>query len=166
MTRTNINRTNELALEIHRSIFGDPWHGTATKEILNGISVEYAFRRPITSGHNIIELTLHLDAWTEEVLSRFTGNPAKEPAMGDWPPPQEQTEEYWLAVKQKLFSDTNKLIETVKSFPENKLDEILGEERNITLGTGFSFEGLIIGLVQHNAYHSGQIALLKKILTM
>lgn len=82
--------------------------------------------------------------------------------MGDWPTPKNKTEEYWQAVKEKLFADTNKLIAVIKKFPEDKLDGIVGGERNAPLGTGFSFEGLIIGLVQHNAYHSGQIALLKK----
>ena len=82
--------------------------------------------------------------------------------MGDWPIPVDKTEKYWNAVKQKLFADTNKLIAAIKKFPEDKLDEIIGKERNAPIGTGSSFEGLIIGLVQHNAYHSGQIALLKK----
>lgn len=55
-----------------------------------------------------------------------------------------------------------KLISVVQKFPEEKLEKIVGGERNIPLGTGFSFEGLILGLVQHNAYHLGQISLLKK----
>ena len=157
-----MNRTNKLAEELHRSVFGDPWHGESVKEILTGITVVQAFSKPISSAHNIIELTLHLDAWIEEILSRFNGNISTEPSMGDWPTPRETTEEYWQAVKQKLFTDTNKLITVINLFPEERLDEIVGGERNVQLGTGFSFESLIIGLVQHNAYHSGQIAFLKK----
>ena len=157
-----MNRANKLAEELHRSVFGDPWHGGSVKEILTGINVEQAFQKPIPSAHNIIELTLHLDAWTEEVLSRFNGNVSAEPSIGEWPTPKDKTEEYWQAVKQKLFADTNKLIAVIKKFPEDRFDEIIGGERNAQLGTGLSFEGLIIGLVQHNAYHSGQIALLKK----
>lgn len=158
-----MNRSEKLSNELYNSVFGDPWHGSQIKKILEDIPVENAFLKPIPSAHNIIELTLHIDAWTEEVLSRFNGNISEEPTMGDWPKPKENIEEYWQTVKQKLFADTNKLIAVIKNFPENKLDELVGEERNISLGTGFSFEGLIIGLVQHNAYHGGQIALLKKI---
>lgn len=157
-----MTRTEKIFVELYNSVFGDPWHGSSVKYILEKISLEKAFHKPISSAHNIIELTLHLDAWTEEVLSRINGNISTEPSMGDWPIPKDKTEEYWQAVKQKLFANTNKLIAVIKEFPNDKLDEIVGGERNAPLGTGFSFEGLIIGLVQHNAYHSGQIALLKK----
>lgn len=157
-----MNRSEKLSTELYNSVFGDPWHGTCLKDIVNGISSEQANKRSIQSAHNIIELTLHISSWTEEILKRFNGNQPSPPEMGDWPQPKSQSKEYWKEVVQTLYVGTNKLIEVVKKFPEDKLDEIIGEERNAPLGTGFSFEGLIIGLVQHNAYHSGQIALLKK----
>ncbi len=157
-----MTRPEKLSVELYNSVFGDPWHGICLKDILESISFEQVNKKSIPSAHNIIELILHLDAWTEEVLNRFNGNVSAEPLMGDWPAPLFQTVEYWQAVKQKLFADTNKLIAVIKKFPEDRLDEINGGERNAQLGTGFSFEGLIIGLVQHNAYHSGQIALLNK----
>ncbi len=157
-----MNRSEKLSNELYNSVFGDPWHGSPIKNILEGISFEKAFLKPIPYAHNIIELTLHLNAWIEETLSRFNGKIPAEPIMGDWPTPKDNNEVYWQTVKQKLFADTNRLIAVIKKFPEDKLDELIGGERNISLGTGFSFEGLIIGLVQHNAYHAGQIALLKK----
>ncbi|MCX6175183.1 MAG: DinB family protein [Ignavibacteriales bacterium] len=157
-----MNRSEKLSVELHNSVFGDPWHGACLKDVLENISFKQANKRSIPSAHNIIELTSHLNSWTEEILKRFNGGQPSLPTMGDWPTPKYKTEEYWQAVKQKLFADTNKLIAVIKKFPEDKLDEIVGGERNATLGTGFSFEGFIIGLVQHNAYHSGQIALLKK----
>jgi len=132
------------------------------ENVLDNIPPDKVFLKPISSAHNIIELTLHLNAWTEEALSRINGNASAEPIMGDWPLPVDKTEEYWNTVKQKLFTDTNKLIAAIKVFRENKLDEIVDKERNAPLGTGSSFEGLVTGLIQHNAYHSGQIALLKK----
>jgi len=155
-------RSEKLSVELYKSVFGDPWHGSSLEEVLKNIPFEKVFYKPISSAHNIIELTLHISAWIEEALSRIRGNNPSEPSMGDWPIPQFQTEEYWQTVKHKLFADTNKLINVIKELHEEKLDEIVGGERNAPLGTGFSFEGLIIGLIQHNAYHSGQIALLKK----
>jgi uncharacterized damage-inducible protein DinB len=157
-----MTRTNKLSKELNNSIFGDPWHGASAVAILNGISVHQAIQRPITSAHSIIELILHLTAWTEEILRRFNGNNPSEPQMGDWPSPENYSDEYWTSVKQNLYDATNKLISAIQGFPEEMLDKIIGRERNISLGTGFSFEGLIMGLVQHNAYHLGQISLLKK----
>ncbi len=159
-----MNRSEKLSIELHNSVFGDPWHGTCLKDILENISFKQADKRSIPSAHNVIELTLHINSWTEEILKRLNGGKPSLPAMGDWPTSKDKSEEYWQAVKQKIFDDTNKLIAVIKNFPEEKLDETVGGERNISLGTGFSFEGLIIGLVQHNAYHAGQIALLKKLI--
>ncbi|MHB8906440.1 MAG: DinB family protein [Melioribacteraceae bacterium] len=157
-----MTRAENLSNELYNSIFGEPWYGSSAMSILQEISVEQAFRKPIPSAHNIIELTLHVTAWIEETLSRFNGNKPSEPQIGDWPIPENKTEEYWNTVKRNLYDVTNKLISVVQKFPEEKLEKIVGGERNIPLGTGFSFEGLILGLVQHNAYHLGQISLLKK----
>ena len=159
-----MTRSENLSNELYNSIFGEPWYGSSAISILQNISVEQAFQKPIPSAHNIIELTLHITAWTEDVLSRLNRNKPSEPQIGDWPVPENKTEEYWNTVKQNLFDTTNKLISVVQKFPEEKLDEILGGERNDLLGTGFPFEGLISGIVQHNAYHLGQISLLKKFL--
>jgi len=157
-----MTRAEKLSDELKRSVFADPWHGSSVKDVLEGITSEQAFQKPISSAHNIIELTLHINAWTEEVLSRINGNAPALPANGDWPEPQNHSDEYWQAIKQNLFINTNKLIAALNNFPKEKLDEVTVAERNQHLGTGFSFEGLIIGLVQHNAYHAGQIALIKK----
>ncbi|MCX6169683.1 MAG: DinB family protein [Ignavibacteriales bacterium] len=157
-----MTRAKKLSDELYNSIFGDPWYGSSATDILREISIEQAFRKPIPSAHSIIELTLHITAWTEEILSRFNGNKPSEPQIGDWPTPENYTEKYWVTVKQNLFDATNKLISVLKKFPEEQLDTIIGGERNVSLGTGFSLEGLILGLVEHNSYHLGQISLLKK----
>lgn len=157
-----MNRNEKLCDELSRSVLGDPWHGASLKIILDGITFEHVFHKPISNAHNIIELTLHITAWTKEVNSRFLGNEPALPQMGDWPEPQNTTEEYWNSVKQDLFDSTNELITSINKFPEDKLDEVIGVERLAHLGTGFSFGNLIYGLVQHNAYHGGQIAILNK----
>ena len=38
------------------------------------------------------------------------------------------------------------------------------DPRNRPLGTGVSYYELLHGIVQHDAYHAGQIAILKKVL--
>jgi hypothetical protein len=39
----------------------------------------------------------------------------------------------------------------------------VGNLRDAPLGTGTSFAAMISGLIQHNAYHAGQIAIMKKV---
>jgi uncharacterized damage-inducible protein DinB len=38
------------------------------------------------------------------------------------------------------------------------------DPRNRELGTGVSYYELLHGIVQHDAYHSGQIAIVRKVL--
>jgi hypothetical protein len=159
-----MNRSEKLANELHMSVFNDPWHGASLKVILESVKFNQAFARPVKNAHNIVELALHIDAWTTEVLSRIQGNTPADPAIGDWPAPEFETEKYWNSVKKNIYVHSNELIAAVKNLPEEKLDKIVGAERNPALGTGYSYETMIIGLLQHNTYHSGQISILKKLL--
>ncbi len=156
-------KTNQkLAEELHRSVFKDPWHGSSLKEIFENIPYEKVYARPIPNAHNIIELALHIDAWTQEVLSRLNGNQPGDPHTGDWPKPTSDSNGYWDATKQSIYDNFNKLMEKLKETSDERLSTIVGAERNPALGTGYTFETMVIGLFQHNAYHGGQISLLKK----
>ncbi|MCL4550491.1 MAG: hypothetical protein M1495_18220 [Bacteroidetes bacterium] len=64
--------------------------------------------------------------------------------------------------EQQLHDNTNKLIEALKRFPAEKLSQIVGSEGNAVSATGYTYEFMISGLLQHNAYDGGQISLLKK----
>jgi uncharacterized damage-inducible protein DinB len=157
-----MTRVEKLSNEVFRSVFGDPWHGVSVSEILKDIPVSAAIQKPAPGAHSIIELVLHLTAWTEEVLSRFNGNPPAEPSRGDWPNPEKSTDEYWESVKNALYESSKKLMEAVLNSPDGLLDSPAEAERVPALGTGFTPEELIYGVVQHNAYHMGQISLLNK----
>jgi len=156
-------QTNKrLAAELFRSVFQDPWHGASLRDVLESCPIKKIFQKPIANTHSIIELVLHVNSWTEEILSRLEGNLPSEPINGDWPISKNETEEYWDEVKMNLYTNTKKLISVLENISDEKLNKIVGEERNAPLGTGFTFEEMIVGLLQHNAYHAGQISLLKK----
>lgn len=153
---------NKLADEFYSSVFGNPWHGSSTKEILENIPAEQALKHPVPNAHSIIEILLHMWAWTEEVNSRLCGGIPNGPAMGDWPNLSDFQKLSWTEIKKQFFNESQNIINTIKNFPEERLDEIVGLDRNAPLGTGISFASMILGLIQHNAYHSAQISLLKK----
>ncbi len=152
----------KLIKEIHDSVFGDPWHGPSIQKIFEDIAEEEAYSKPFEYVHNILELTLHMWAWTEEVKNRIEGKEPSEPEMGDWPDIKEYQNESWYSIKNKLFDSTEKLIESIKKFPGNKFSEMAGNFRDAPLGTGTTYEAMIMGLVQHNAYHGGQVSMLMK----
>ena len=47
---------------------------------------------------------------------------------------------------------------------DQRLLEPTNDPRSRPLGTGVSYYELLHGIVQHDAYHSGQIAIIKKVL--
>jgi uncharacterized damage-inducible protein DinB len=55
-----------------------------------------------------------------------------------------------------------RLLAQVRALPESRLHEATNDSRDRPLGTGVSYYVLLHGLVQHDVYHAGQIALLKR----
>ena len=54
------------------------------------------------------------------------------------------------------------LASRMRDFPDARLGERVGQQRDPALGTGSTYYVMLHGAVQHNLYHAGQIALLRK----
>jgi uncharacterized damage-inducible protein DinB len=144
---------------LNRSVLSDPWYGSSLRDVLADVSAAEAEAHPLVNAHSIIEIVLHIGAWIEEVDSRLRGEPASLPDSGDWPDGYT-----WPAAKAKLEVAHSSLLRSLKRFREDRLQELVGIDRDPSLGTGISFEAMLIGLAQHHAYHCGQIVLLKRML--
>ena len=116
----------------------------------------------IPNGKSIWELVLHMTGWKREVAKRLSGSPAGMPDEGDWPAVGETTEARWRATLQGLEAAHEALVDAVRNVPESKLYEPTRDLRNTPLGTGVSYYELLHGIVQHDVYHAGQIAILRK----
>ncbi len=161
-----MTEAERLIDQLERAHDGDPWHGSPIKENLKGITAEQAARRPPNGAHSIWELVLHATGWRNEVARRATGAPAQDPEQGDWPAVGDPTPERWKAALTALDASHARLVEVVRTMSDAKLLEPTNDPRNRELGTGVTYYELLHGIVQHDAYHSGQIAILKKILNV
>jgi uncharacterized damage-inducible protein DinB len=148
--------------QLEREHEGDPWHGSPLRAILDGVDAAQASRKPIPDAHSIWELVLHMTGWKREVARRLTGAPAGEPPDGDWPEPGQPTAERWQSALAALEAAHRDLIARIETVTEDQLVEPTNDPRNRPLGTGVSYYVLLHGIVQHDVYHAGQIALLKK----
>ena len=68
-----MNELHRIQGQIVRSLDGEAWHGPALMEVLSGVDARAAIAHPIPSAHTIWEITLHLSASAELVLSRLIG---------------------------------------------------------------------------------------------
>jgi uncharacterized damage-inducible protein DinB len=148
--------------QLQREHSGDPWHGSPMLSILDGIDAARAAGKPVAGAHSIWELVLHVTGWKREVTRRLGGAPAGEPAEGDWPPVGDVTEARWQTALEDLSAAHRELVAAVDAVPESRLFEPTNDPRNRPLGTGVSYYVLLHGAVQHDVYHAGQIAILKK----
>lgn len=157
------SRTSRLIDEIHRAYDGDPWHGPSVVQILGGLTAAQVQARPDPAVHSMAEIVAHMTAWVVEVTRRVQGHPAADPVEGDWPLPRAVDDTGWAAQQLVLANAVARLIEAVAGFPEARWDDRVGDTRDAALGTGMTYEQTVLGLVQHLAYHGGQLALLKKL---
>jgi uncharacterized damage-inducible protein DinB len=153
--RAELSRLDE---QLGRALEGEAWHGPSVLEALEGVSAEQAAAHPIAGAHSIWELVLHLCGTYGLVLRRLGGDGRQLTESEDWPPVPEPSAENWgdsIGVLKKLNEE---LRHAVRSFHEARLDQPLVPDAPYTAYTQF------IGVTQHNLYHAGQIALLKKAL--
>jgi hypothetical protein len=73
----------------------------------------------------------------------------------DWPPVANVSETAWLRAMENLQRSEARLAEMVDGLADDQL-------AGMVAGKGYSLYFLLHGVVQHNVYHAGQIALLKK----
>ena len=157
-----MGEVHRLIEELRREYEGEPWHGSSTQSILHGVTAAQAAARILPEAHTIWEIVLHLTGWTQEVCKRLQGGKPQLPSEGDWPVVGSTGEAAWRGAQAALTAAHAELLTTLQEFPESGLQGIVEGTREVAAGPGVSFYVTLHGLVQHDAYHSGQIALLKK----
>jgi uncharacterized damage-inducible protein DinB len=148
--------TKRIASQLRRSYEGEAWHGPSLRELLEDVTAERAAAKPLAGTHSIWELVLHVDAWERAALAVVGGSRFDVLAGdADWPPLRETSAEAWQGALDRLESTTRELVAVIRAMDDARLEELAG-------GREFNLYFLLHGVVQHNLYHAGQIALLKK----
>jgi uncharacterized damage-inducible protein DinB len=150
--------------QFRRAHAGQPWYGPSRHSLLAGISAQEAAAHPISGAHSIWELVLHMTVWTREVSRRIGGAEPAIPPEGDWPAVGKVSREVWTAALQRLDEVHEELLAQVATLDPARLDSRVGTTTEPAVGTGVTVAGMIAGLGEHDAYHCGQIALLKRAL--
>jgi len=153
-----MKKTARIADELHRAFYGGAWHGDSLFKILRGVSAAQAAARPIRNAHSIWELVLHIAAWDGAVRKRMTGVSVRLSAAENFPAVTEISKAAWQKTLAQVRRVHDELIAAVEKFPEASLRKQVPGKR----GAHYNFYYMLHGVAQHEAYHAGQIALLKK----
>ena len=151
-----------IAEELRAGYDGSPWHGPSVAALLEPVDYAVAAARPIGHAHTIWELVLHITAWSGEVARRISGKPPGLPPEGDWPVPPAPTPAAWKQTLERLAQVRRDLESAVRALASARLDDVLGPVEESQETAGVTVRTMLYGLTQHDAYHSGQIALLRR----
>jgi len=150
-----LSETRRIEDQLRRAFEGEAWHGPAVKEVLAGVTARQAAARPIAAAHTIWEITAHIAAWEDAVRRRLAGERVELTDAEDWPRAGEGGERAWGELLARLEAGNRALREAILAFDESRLDQPPG-------GSPTPAYRLMHGAIQHDLYHAGQIAALKK----
>jgi len=151
-----MSQVEGLADQLERSFRGGAWHGPAVAETLAGVDESTAAARPILGAHSIWEIVHHLTVWNDVPRRRLDGEGLQNlSAEGDWPPVRDVSAGAWQAALTALEDAHAALHARVLDLADAQLDDPV-------TGSDPTVRGMLFGVLQHNAYHAGQITLLRK----
>lgn len=153
-----MSESTRIADQLRRAFEGEAWHGDSLLKILRGVTAAQAAARPLKNAHSIWELVLHIAAWDGAVRQHMTGVAVRLSATKNFPAVRDTSEAAWHDTLEYARRTHQELIEAVKKFPAASLAKQVPGKR----GAHYTFYYLLHGVVQHELYHAGQIALLKK----
>jgi uncharacterized damage-inducible protein DinB len=141
--------------QLQRAYEGNAWHGPSVREVLDGVTAAQA--QPVENAHSIWELVQHIAVWEDVGRRRLSGDRAQIAISSpeDWPPPEDTSEVAWEQAKAALDRGHQALVEAITNTPESRLNEPIFEGMSTVYVT-------LHGVIQHDLYHAGQIAILKK----
>jgi uncharacterized damage-inducible protein DinB len=150
------NRERDRILEqLKRAFEADAWSGPSVLEVLEGVTWERAAEKPIPEAHSIWEIVLHMTTWENVVRRRLMNETVNLTPEEDWPPVNEKTEAAWTGAVRALEAGHERLRQTAAKVQDGLLDQSPG-------GKYSTRYVLLHGIIQHDLYHAGQIAVLKK----
>jgi hypothetical protein len=133
---------------------GRAWHGPDFITLIKDVNVNEAKVRLLKGRHTIWEIVDHCTFWIEAVIEGVSGS--EMPVLSeveDWLPMGE-SEESWEGAVCRLKGAHNNLLTTLSEISIDLSTQVSGRDH--------TFRDMLYGLVHHNVYHMGQIAILRK----
>jgi uncharacterized damage-inducible protein DinB len=153
----NMTEINRILDQMDRAFSGEAWHGPSLQAVLDGITAEDASKHPVREAHSIWELVNHVGVWNKIVRQRLMGEVVAVNPEIDWPPVWEVSDVEWKRTLEDLKEWRAQLRKVVARLADDQLNERVVDEEYTTYF-------MLHGLIQHDLYHAGQIAILKKAL--
>ena len=151
-----MTETARIADQLRHAFEGGAWHGPSVLELLADVDAATAVAHPLPDVHSIWELVLHIAAWDDAVNRRIvTRKAVKLTDAQNFPPVKDKSKVAWNEALAGLEKTHVGLARTVAALPDARLTERVP-------GKSYNLYFMLHGVTQHELYHAGQIAILKK----
>lgn len=144
-----------IADQLRRAFDGGAWHGPAVMELLEDVDAAAAAAKPLPGVHSIWELVLHVAVWDGAALHRLKGEKWQPTGDANFPPVRKVSAAAWRKAVAETKRTHDTLVKTVAALPDTHLADRVPGKR-------YDFHHMLHGIAQHELYHAGQIAILKK----
>jgi len=134
---------------------GDPWLDVTLMGTLGSISAEQAARKQAHLPNSIWEIVQHVTHWRRNVLQRVQGQVIETPADNYFRPVTDSSVANWQRCIAELERSQEQWLQFLDGMDEADFDRLY-PANNTT-----RYEH-IQGIIQHDAYHLGQIVLMAK----
>jgi uncharacterized damage-inducible protein DinB len=158
MKNVSISETTRIADQLRRAFDGKAWHGPALLELLEDVDAATAAARPIADVHSIWELALHIAVWDAAGCRRLNGEKTQPKGEDNFPLVPAPTPANWRKAVRQVTNAHRMLVKMVEALPNSRLGERVPGKR-------YDVYHMLHGIVQHELYHAGQIAILKRALS-
>lgn len=156
-----MNEIELIVTKLKLTFNGSAWHGPSFMSVLNGVDKAQARARRIEKRHTIWEIVNHCSYWMEAVTRALHGE--RMPGIAsteDWPQ-MGKTDEDWTKAQERLKKAYEALVSSIKDLNKSLLTREIHSSFQGKFFT-YTYRKMLHGISDHNTYHAGQIALLRK----
>ena len=151
-----MSEVEQISKQLKRSFEGKAWHGPSVLEVLDGVTATVAAAPSHGGAHRIWDIVAHMATWKTAVAGWLSGDRTQPGDVENWRSITDTSAAAWQKLLEELRAAHEKLTAEVAKLSDERLRERLWENMP-------SVYTLLHGIVHHDLYHAGQIALLKKV---
>ncbi len=151
-------KVSQLVAQFTAIYDGQPWYGDSICQILESITPAKAYWQPTNGSHSIAQIISHVIYWRQSLVKRLDGDLEYKPSMGsgdNWKSNEQLKKVGWKSLMNSLAESQAQLLTLLAKQKDSMLKKKYSDK--------VTFQELINGILQHDLYHTGQIAYLKSI---
>ncbi len=147
---------NRIADQFAKLFEGDSWIDVNIISTLSTVSAQQAAKKFLGISNSLWEIVNHMIGWREAIFKKVMGENISSPDNNFFETITDTSDKAWQETLKRIMASQHMWMKMLEAMNDDQLDEILQPDNQTKYH-------LIEGILQHDAYHLGQIVLLKKL---